>query len=148
MANRQQKEYMFYSSTVSRFEQHILYRFMKDGHFERHLNRMRNIYRARKDKIVEEIKQLPFSHRLEIMGENAGLHLLLTVHGNMKEDELIACAENVGVKLYGLSYYYMQPGLDIPDNTIVLGYANFDMQEIEEVVRLLKAAWCKLSEEV
>lgn len=44
------RELLFYASSVSRFEQYTLCRFLSDGHFERHLNRMRGIYRARKDK--------------------------------------------------------------------------------------------------
>ena len=136
-----QKSFLFYSSTVSRFEQSTLYRFIKDGHFERHLNRMRNIYRTRKDKLVEEIKKLPFGSHIEIIGENTGLHLLLKVNGAMKEKELVNRAEAVGIKLYGLSGYYLQQEDDTPDNIVVLGYSNFTTQEIEEAVNLLKVAW-------
>jgi len=135
------KEFSFYSSTVSRFEQYALYKFMADGYFERHLNRMRNIYRARKDKFVEEIKRLPFADKIEIIGENAGLHLLLKIHGEMKEKELLRRAEKVGVKLYGLSEYYIKPETDMPDNVVVLGYSKFTADEITDAVQSLKNAW-------
>ena len=39
-------EYGVYSSTVSRFEQQTLCRFMEEGHFARHLNRLRSACRA------------------------------------------------------------------------------------------------------
>lgn len=39
----------FYASTVSRIDQNILYQFLEQGHFERHLNRMRAIYKAKHD---------------------------------------------------------------------------------------------------
>ena len=41
-------EYGGYSSTVSRFEQQTLCRFMEEGHFARHLNRLRSACRARR----------------------------------------------------------------------------------------------------
>lgn len=139
-----QKDFMFYSSTVSRFEQYTLYKFIKDGHFERHLNRMRNIYRARKDTLVEQIRNLPFSSRIEIIGENSGLHLLLKVNCAAHEKELIESAKEFGVKLYGLSDYYIAQKNDTPDNIVVLGYSNFTIEEIKEAVELLNAAWSKL----
>ena len=37
----------FYASTVSRIDQNVLYQFLAQGHFERHLNRMRAIYKAK-----------------------------------------------------------------------------------------------------
>ena len=44
--------FSFYSSTVPRFDQHILDNFMKDGHFSQHLNRMRKIYRKKYEKLT------------------------------------------------------------------------------------------------
>ena len=73
---------------------------------------MRNIYRARKDKLVEELRKLPNSSRIEIMGENAGLHLLLKINNGLSEQELISRARAVGIRLYGLSEYYMEPEKD------------------------------------
>ena len=48
----------FYASTVSRIDQNILYRFLVDGFYERHLNRMRAIYRAKHDRLIGELKRL------------------------------------------------------------------------------------------
>lgn len=140
LLERYRKEFMFYSSTVSRFEQYTLYKFIKEGHFERHLSRMRNIYRIRKDKIVGELRKLRFSSRIEIIGENAGLHLLLKVSG-LSEAELIKRADAAGVKLYGLTDYYMRPEADMPGNVVVLGYSHFKPEEIEEAVGLINTAW-------
>jgi GntR family transcriptional regulator/MocR family aminotransferase len=140
LLEKYRSEFLFYSSTVSRFEQYTLYKFIREGHFERHLNRMRNIYRIRKDKIVEEIKKLPSSKRIEIIGENAGLHLLLKVSG-MSEAELIGQAEAGGVRLYGLTDYYIEPQAAMPRSTVVLGYAHLKPEEIEEAVALIGAAW-------
>ena len=42
----------FYSTTVSRIDQRILNEFIGNGHFERHLNRMRKIYREKHDRLL------------------------------------------------------------------------------------------------
>ena len=69
-------ECYFYSSTVSKIDQHILNVFIKDGYFERHLNKMRKIYKSKHDLLLELLE--PFKTKFVITGENAGLHILLT----------------------------------------------------------------------
>lgn len=133
--------FSFYSSTVSRFEQYTLYKFIKEGHFERHINKMRNIYKARKDRLVEEIRKLGDGRQIEILGENTGPHLLLRVHGPMQEQDLVAAAAKHGVKISGLSSYYYQPEKDMPRNVVVLGYTNFNDEEICRACELLGEAW-------
>lgn len=141
---RYRQDFMFYSSTVPRFEQYTLYKFIKDGHFERHLNRMRNIYKSRKEKLVDELKKLPISDKIEIIGENAGLHLLLKVSGSLNEDDLLKRAKKHGIKLYGLSSYFIKEDENMPQNMVILGYSNFNELEIESAVKLLGEAWSEI----
>ena len=54
------KELSFYSCTVSNFEQYTLASFIQQGYFEKHINRMRNYYRAHRDRVMSAIK----NHRL------------------------------------------------------------------------------------
>ena len=42
----------FFSSTVSRPDQNILYQFLTEGHYERHLNRMRAVYKGKHDILL------------------------------------------------------------------------------------------------
>ena len=137
----------FYSCTVSRFEQIILHRFMADGHFEKHLNRMRLVYRERKDALIKSIEQSPYSHQIEVIGENAGLHLMLRIGNSLAESELIRRAQAQGIKVHGLSEYYSD-GADKHKNagsstagTVVIGYANYRPQQIEACVECLLKAW-------
>ena len=71
----------FYSCTVSRIDQRILNEFIRDGYFERHLNKMRMRYRAKHDLLLAGLE--PFKKQFVISGEDAGLHLLLTAKGNV-----------------------------------------------------------------
>ena len=131
------KDYNFYSSTVSRIDQTIIDTFIKEGYFERHLNRMRTIYKSKQDFVLNEWKDVK---DIKISGENAGTHLLLTIKDGRTEEELKRRAMEMGVKLYGLSEYYIEPE-QRKDTTLLFGYATNKMEELKEGIRLLKKAW-------
>ncbi len=127
----------FYSSTVSRIDQSVMESFISEGHFERHLNRMRAIYKTKHDVLLGELKGL---RGFVISGENAGLHMLLTDITGRSEQELIELARRQDVKVYGLSDYYITD-TEKEHKTVVLGYANMTVEEIREGVSRLKEAW-------
>lgn len=126
-----------FSSTVSRMDQKVLAEFIREGYYERHLNRMRSIYKSRHDTLLECLK--PLTDKITVHGEFAGTHLLLTLENGMKEEEAIARAEKAGVRIYGLSTYYI--GKKPDKDTVILGYANMGEQKIRQAVRLLTDAW-------
>ena len=99
---------LFYACTVSAIEQRVLRDFIGDGYLERHLNRSRNLYKKRRDIFIETIKKSALGSKVEIFGEDAGMHLLLRVQG-MTEHELVAKARRRGISLNGLSRYYIDP---------------------------------------
>lgn len=129
----------FYASTVSRIDQNILYQFLAQGHFERHLNRMRAIYKAKHDALLGAIR--PLEEAFSIRGEHAGLHILLTHRGQWPEAELIRLAEAAGVRVYALSNYYIWQEHSRKSSTVILGYANLSEEEIRRGVELLVPAW-------
>lgn len=129
----------FYSTTVSRIEQKILDEFIRDGYFERHLNKMRKCYRDKHDYMLELLE--PFEKSFAITGENAGLHLLLTSKEEVTEAELLKSAMQQGVKVYGLSESYVDGGKAERRGTVLLGYGGLSKQEMEEGTTALKKAW-------
>lgn len=131
----------FYSCTVSRIDQRILNEFIKDGYFERHLNKMRKMYRVKHDLLLECLK--PFAGKFILFGEHAGLHLLLTAKGNVTEDELIAAAAAQGVRVYRLSDALVDvtTGSLKRKATVLLGFGGLKEEEIIEGVEALKKAW-------
>lgn len=129
----------FYASTVSRIDQNILYQFLAQGHFERHLNRMRAIYKAKHDALLGAIR--PLERDFIIRGEYAGIHILLTHKGNWSEEKLISLASEAGVKVYGLSSYYIHPEHNHRPSTVVLGYASLSEEEIRLGAGYLNDCW-------
>lgn len=133
------KRWEFISSTVSKVDQLILQKFIEEGYYERHLNKMRALYRSRHDVLLSELKDM--GGDFAISGENAGVHLLLRFQDGRSEEELIRLAVAKGVKVYGLSGYDVDGTQNTEDAVILLGYANLDENRIREAVRLLKEAW-------
>lgn len=134
------RDFRFYSSTVPSFEQITLRRFLHDGYFERHLSRMRNVYKAQRDRLLQEIGRYNRSRKITVSGQDTGLHLLLRVENGMSETQLVASALAAGVKVYGLSGYCSEPA-DVSGSHIVLGYAGFPPDDIADAVARLAKAW-------
>lgn len=138
LMERYDKNYRFVNSTVSKVDQMIVQRFIEDGHYERHLNKTRAMYKSRHDALIEALK--PLMDVCHISGEHAGVHLLLTFENGMSEEELIDKAERQNIKVYGLSDY--QIGQSQQERaTILLGYANLSEEQIQDAVRVLCECW-------
>lgn len=129
----------FYSSTVSRVDQRILANFISGGYFERHLNRMREIYKGKHDVLLGELK--PLEKRFEITGEFAGLHVLLKDKKKETEQSLLEKAAKNRVRVYELSGSYMEEAQAKETSTIVLGYAGLTEEKIRKGVELLREAF-------
>lgn len=127
----------FYSCTVSRIDQRVLNEFIRDGYFERHLNKMRKIYRAKHDLLLQELA--PFEGGFEISGEHGGLHLLLTAKSDVTEAELIRRAVGKRVRVYGMSDSCVEPLGE--QATVLLGFGAMEENAIRQGVAQLKEAW-------
>lgn len=128
----------FLSSTVSRVDQLIIQQFIERGYYERHLNKMRALYKSRHDIMLNELK--PLLKYCSISGENAGVHLLLTFAEGKNENVLIQKAKEQGIKVYGLSAYDIKKK-EKEQAVILLGYANMSEEKIIQAVRALMNAW-------
>ena len=121
----------FYSTTVPRMQQEILREFLRDGHFERHLNKMRGIYRGRHDFLIGELKKR--SWVLSVSGDHAGLHVLVEADTGCSEREICERAAAQGVKVSGLDEYALTKdgggGRNHP--VLLLGYGSLTEQEIQ-----------------
>lgn len=127
----------FYSCTVPVFEQYTLAKFMAEGHFERHINRIKRIYKERRDTLINCIKSSPLSDFAVISGEGAGLHIVLKIMNGMSQNEIVALALKAGVKIHGLTEYYSFPDSNIPENSLVIGFSGIDAEQIKKAFNLL-----------
>ena len=127
----------YMSSTVSRFEQHTLCRFIKDGLYSRHLRRAGNMYRQKQALLRSLLSDIDW---LRVHGDEAGLHFLVT-SDRLSERELCdrALAEGIGIR--GLSRFYR--GECTREGTAVIGFAEPDEATLRQAAERLRRAWQK-----
>ena len=136
------KELSFYACTVSTFEQYTLASFIGEGHFEKHINRMRNFYRGQRDLLMDCIKKHPNYSQVQIAEENSGLHFLLHVQTTLTDEQLVKKAAENGIHISCLSqYYHDQPESTLP-HVILINYSGLNSEKIPQAVeKLFDSLW-------
>lgn len=128
-----------YAATVSLLEQKTLSEFMKQGYWERHLRKMRTIYKRKHDALIQSINR-HFGNRVNILGQGAGLHVVLElVDNSLDEKELINRAWEKNVRVFPISDTY-QCSNQYPLR-VMLGFGRMNPEELEKGIELLSQAW-------
>jgi GntR family transcriptional regulator / MocR family aminotransferase len=117
-------------------EQLVLSEFISEGHFGRHLRRMREVYAERLSILLEEAR-LRLAGLLEISSLEAGLQTAGWLCEGIKADSAAAAAARRDVDVTPIDLYSL--GNVIPEG-LQLGFATVDAQEIRRGVRELAIA--------
>lgn len=95
-------------------------RFIEDGHFGRHLKKMRSLYAHRRQLLADAMLE-KFAGRLSIDHQMGGMHLLARLHKGMDDKLISDYAKRAGLAVQALSRWYLsadaEPGL-------LLGFTN------------------------
>jgi GntR family transcriptional regulator / MocR family aminotransferase len=120
----------------SSLEQLILAQFMKEGHFDRHIRKMKRIYKQRREALVDSLKtHFP---DCEILGHAAGMHLVVELPTVTIDKAILHWIQKHGVLIYSVDHYSLVKNTH--RNKIVLGYGSLSVEKIEEGVRRIKEA--------
>lgn len=126
LMDRFNRNLSFYSSSVSNIDQLTLASFMESGQFDRHVNRMRRLYRSSRDAAMETLDSFGLAGNVE--GQDAGLHFLLKLperHGI--SEEICAAVAQEGVAIRPLSWYCSSSRTS--REALVVNYASLDAQQ-------------------
>lgn len=135
---RYKKRFIHFESPTSLLSQLTMAKFMESGEWNRHVKRMRLVYKRKMLHLASELRN-QFGQTISIIGEQSGLYLLIKLHLNRSEEWLIGRAASYGVKVYPTSLYFINNNSDNP--IIKLGFSHLSSNEIELGVELLKKAW-------
>lgn len=115
--------------------QEALADFIASGQFERYLRRAGARNAARRRTLIASLVQ-HFGGRIEIAGENTGVHLVVWLNDVRPRDldSIIARAARAGVGLYSISPYYARPQQRAG---LLFGYASLTEAEIRTGIRLM-----------
>jgi GntR family transcriptional regulator/MocR family aminotransferase len=122
----------------STFHQEVLAEFIQEGHFARHIRRMRVLYGERARTLVDSLKN-EIGGWVEIFGGEAGMHLTVVLNNVLKnrsrDVEIAELAAQQNLWLWPLSQYYVAD----PDRSgFVLGFGSTDVAEIPRAVHKLR----------
>lgn len=125
----------------SRVEQWAMTAFFEQGHWYRHIRKVRNLYRKRHHQLIGLIEAY-LGGFVEITGQNSGLHIQLIVKKDVSSEELIQEAAKVGVIVYDLRKMWMSHQQDANQYPrLYMGFAGLNAVEMESGIRLLQKAW-------
>ena len=114
--------------------QRALTDFIRDGHFARHIRRMRMLYMERRQLLIAAI-QATIGTQMRIISADAGMHLVGLLPTGMDDAVVARKAAEKGLSVTPLSACYLEPPAR---GGLILGYGDADRQEIESGVRRLK----------
>lgn len=135
LAERFHNKLSFYSCTVSNLDQYVLAKFIDLGYYETHINRMRNLYRAKRDVLLSAIDKSNLSKVARIYEEDAGLHFILEVHTKYPDAEFCNRARQKGVNIKALSEYYFKATPS--EHKFVINYSSVEKSDMKKAVQIL-----------
>jgi GntR family transcriptional regulator/MocR family aminotransferase len=124
---------------VPQLDQAALARLIETGRFDRHLRRVRDCYRRRRDALVSAVAEsMP---GVGITGLDAGHHVLLRLPDGVREEGVVADARAAGVAVRGLGDYRVTPDVGPPLDSVpaalVVGFGNVTPDQIRDGIGVL-----------
>lgn len=133
-----QERIPYFICPVSTGNQKILHQFIQEGHFIKHLNRMRTLYKKKREFLVQCLQEesLKFLKKeVSIQGADAGLHLIITLSLPFSEKIFLDLCRSHSLQVYPLKNYYLQ---NAPSHSsFLLGYASLSKEQIQKGISLL-----------
>lgn len=134
----------FYSNRVSRIEQVTLSKFIDLGHYERHIEYMRDIYREKARTLRNAVENSALSKHAQISGDGAGtfcrIDFDIPVLEHIANQRLADC----GIKVSTLNSCTADTSLAVfPKNVYTVGYGELKISEIKDGIRAWEKAWKK-----
>lgn len=125
--------------TASALEQHALTAFMDNGYFERHIHRMKKLYRAKRDSMLKVLEKSRLYPYVTIDEKDAGSHFLMHLSTTLSDTELKWLARENGVRLDCLSEYYAKDRAQRA-HTIIVNYSGLEEADFQKALEVLMLA--------
>ena len=114
--------------------QAVLTDFIREGHFARHIRRMRMLYMERRKELVKAIR-IEMGDMLEVTGAEAGMHLAALLPPGINDVAVSKRAAQRGISATPLSTCYVRSPAR---SGLILGYAGANALQIHDGVRKLR----------
>ncbi len=133
-----EESFNLYRVPVSYIEQKVLQKFMEEGYWDRHIQKMNIATMKRHDFLIKTVKEY-MGDKVSIHGQNGGLHIVLELKNGLKEEDIISRAKDHDIMVGPMSIFWMRKD-KYTDNMVMLGYGGMDEEEIVDGIKLLTKA--------
>lgn len=114
--------------------QSVMAEFLREGFVGSHMRRMRTLYASRRARLIDAV-QARYGNSLRIVGDKAGLHLVLALPRTVDDAWICRVAYQRGIMARPLSMYYLNR--ERVQKGLVLGYAGVPEDEIDDAFTVL-----------
>ncbi|HEY9678377.1 MAG TPA: PLP-dependent aminotransferase family protein [Drouetiella sp.] len=114
-------------------DQQVLTEFITAGHLDRHIRKMRGLYEQRRKLFVDKLVET-FGNRITVLGDNAGINVLVRFNTECSDDELVVRAAEKGIGISSTKKYYI--GRHRP-HEYLLNYAGLKEEELLEGIEVI-----------
>jgi len=137
LANKFYQSLSFYSCTVSTFDQYALSAFIKEGYFEKHINRMRLYYGRKREKVIQLIKKVFLDNQCTILENDSGLHFILELNTHLSDTEIKDYLLKNNIKISSVTDYNLHNKME-DKHQFLLNYSGIDLTKLEDNLRILQ----------
>jgi len=113
--------------------QEVLADFIEEGHFARHIRRMRVHYGALRRVLFDNLTRI-LGDNIEVVGDEAGMHLTVLLRKGHHDEDVARRGVAHRLSLWPLSRMYMGE----PRHGLILGFGGTTVQEIPDAVRRVR----------
>ncbi|WP_224077049.1 MocR-like pyridoxine biosynthesis transcription factor PdxR [Planococcus chinensis] len=135
------KEYEAFNAlqkpTVSKIDQLVVAEFIKTGGYEKHIAKMRTLYRSKRKCLIEAIDEF-LGEDFSVKGDEAGLHIIVQLPAYLTEQEAIARADSLGIEVDSVSHMYQETK---STDRVIIGYGAPTIGEIRKGIQWLASVW-------
>jgi len=121
-------------SNTEPVKQAVVAEFIQQGHFGRHLKRMRMLYKDRMQHIIDEANK-KLQQWFEVVDYGAGMHLVLILKQGVDDIALADKLSSKGLGCKALSEYYISK---TKKQGLILGFSNADKQMITKGIEIVQ----------
>lgn len=137
LANRFYETMSFYACTVSNFEQYTLAEFIRQGYFEKHINRMRLYYMRQRKNVIEAIHNSPIDRLCTIIENDSGLHFLIKVNLDIPSERLSDILLDNGIRIKSLADYCLN-GARQKDKLYIINYSMLNGNKVKAILDIIE----------
>lgn len=129
------EKYLYANCPVPSLLQLTLAEYIENGEYQRHINAMRTYYRKKHDYIRNYVKE-NLSGKAVLLGEDAGLHFVLSVQTKRNQTELIKEFAQKRIQIYPTEPFWINKTL-CPQNQLLLGFSAIPLAQLPKAMENL-----------